>query len=231
MLVVQVATVADGIFLLPHVSLTIAHTADALRSQTERGIGSREIVLRQLLAVQTHRSFQRQVANAVGSPDGREQIVVDVLCHTLLQVIDGISGMVANGKVGILIGVGKVVRSVGIINRNHGRRQQGIDKAVGDACRIGRRVEHLFLGRGQSVLLRTAVGGIHAEVQVLLQFPLSIDVEVVTLETRTDDDAVLIGIVGREGVAVLLSATVDAQLVGLLGSRTQYGILPVCTLA
>ena len=67
--------------------------------------------------------------------------------------------------------------------------------------------------------------------QVFLQFPLGIDMEVVTLETRTDDDTVLIGIVGRESVTVLLSATIDAQLVGLLGSRTQHGILPVSTLA
>ena len=64
----------------------------------------------------------------------------------------------------------------------------------------------------------------------LLQFPFHVGVEVVTLKTRVQDNAFLVGIVGRESIAVLLRTTIDTQFMTLLDSRTQHRILPVGTL-
>ena len=91
--------------------------------------------------------------NRKGSPDVGEQVVVDILGHALLEVIHRIGGVVADGEVGVLVGVLEVVASILIVHADDGRHEQGIDKAVGDACREGRRVKHLRLGGGQSALL------------------------------------------------------------------------------
>ena len=104
--------------------------------------------------------------------------------------------MVANGKVGIFVGVLEVVGAVLTVDADHWRHQQRIDKAVGDAGRIGRRVEHLLFGGGQSLLHGASVGGVHAKAQSLAQLPLGIGVEVVALESRVEHNSVLIGIVG-----------------------------------
>ena len=55
--------------------------------------------------------------------------------------------------------------------------------------------------------------------------------EVVALEPRVKHNTVLIGIVGREGIAVLCPRARDAQLVTLLGGGAQHGLLPVGALA
>ena len=148
----EVACVGGCVFLLPDVGLPVARAADALRGQSQRGVCSREIVLRQLFAAESHGGFQRQVANAIAGPHVRKQIVVHVLGHALTEVVHRVRGMVANGKVGIFVGVLEVVGAVLIINADHRRHQQRIDKAVGDAGRIGRRVEYLLLGGGQTLL-------------------------------------------------------------------------------
>ena len=219
-LLAQVAAVGSGVLLLPYVGLTVTRAADALCGQTQRGVGTREVVLRQFLAVQIDGGLQREVANGITCPDVRQQVVIDVFGHTLLKVVDGVGRMVANSEVGILVGVGEVVGAVGIIDADDGRHQEGIDKTVGDASRVRRRVEDLLLGGGQALLLRAAVGGVDAKLHVLLQLPLHVGVEVVALETGVQQDAVLVGIVGREGIAALIATTRDAQLVTLLNSGT-----------
>ena len=90
--------------------------------------------------------------------------------------------MVTDSEIGVLIGIVEVIRAIRIIDADDGRHQQGIDKAVGDTCRVGRRVEDLFLSSGQALLLRTAIGGIDTKLQVLLQLPFHIGMEIVTLK-------------------------------------------------
>ena len=104
--------------------------------------------------------------------------------------------MVADGEIGILIRVGEVVRAVSVVHTHYGRHEQSIDEAVGDASRVGRGVVHLRLRGGQSLLLGASVGGIHSPLQSWEQFPLQIGVEVISLETRVENDAVLIGVAG-----------------------------------
>ena len=53
----EVACVGGCVFLLPDVGLPVARAADALRGQSQRGVCSREIVLRQLLAAESHGGF------------------------------------------------------------------------------------------------------------------------------------------------------------------------------
>ena len=139
--------------------------------------------MRQFLAVQANSSFQRQVADTKTCPNVRQQVVVDVLGHTLLEVVDGISRLVANGKIGVFVGIVEIIGAIGIIDADNGWHQQGIDKTVGNASRIWRRVEDMFLGSGQSFLLRATIGGIETKFQVLLQLPLHVSVEIITLET------------------------------------------------
>ena len=103
--------------------------------------------------------------------------------------------MVAYSEVGVLVGVVEVVASILIIYAHHGWHQQCIHKAVGNAGREGRGIKDLRLCCGEALLLRPAVGGVDAEVQSLLQFPLHVGMEVVALETGVQDNAVLIGIV------------------------------------
>ena len=66
--VAEVACIGGRVFLLPDVGLTVASAADALCGQSQRGVCSREIVLRELLAAESHGGFQRQVANAIAGP-------------------------------------------------------------------------------------------------------------------------------------------------------------------
>ena len=182
MLLADGRAIGGGVLLLPYVGLAVARSTDALRSQAQRGIGSREVVLRQFLAVQTNGGLEREVADAVTGPHVRQQIVVDVLGYALLEVVDGVSRLVTDGEVGILEGVVEIIASVCVVDADNGGHQQRIDKAVGDAGRVGRRVEDLLFGGGQSFLLRAAVGGIDAKFQAFLQLPFHVRMEVVAFE-------------------------------------------------
>ena len=53
--------------------------------------------------------------------------------------------------------------------------------------------------------------------------------EIIAFEARVQDNAVLICIVGRESITVFLRTAIDTQLMALLDSRTQHGILPIST--
>ena len=105
MLLADGRAIGGGVLLLPYVGLTVARSTDALRSQAQRGIGSREVVLRQFLAVQTNGGLEREVADAVTGPHVRQQIVVDVLGYALFEVVDGVSRLVTDSEVGILEGL------------------------------------------------------------------------------------------------------------------------------
>ena len=79
-------------------------------------------------------------------------------------------------------------------------------------------------------MLRASIGGIDTELEVLLQFPLDVGVEVVTLEARVEHDTVLVGVVGREGIAAFVSAAIHREFMCLLNGCPEHGILPVSTL-
>jgi hypothetical protein len=53
--------------------------------------------------------------------------------------------------------------------------------------------------------------------------------KVVAVESGVHDNAVLVGIVYREGIAALVRCAVYAQFVVLLKGGAQNGILPVCS--
>ena len=51
------------------------------------------------------------------------------------------------------------------------------------------------------------------------------------MEPRIEHDAVLVGVVGGEGVAALVGAAIDGEFVCLLHGCPEHGILPVCSFA
>ena len=51
------------------------------------------------------------------------------------------------------------------------------------------------------------------------------------MEPRIEHDAVLVGVVGGEGVAALVGAAIDGEFVCLLHGSPEHGILPVCSFA
>jgi hypothetical protein len=66
------------------------------------------------------------------------------------------------------------------------------------------------------MLSAAAVSGVDAEAKSLAELPLYVGVEVVALETCAQQNTVLVGVVGREGVAALVRRATDAQFMALL---------------
>ena len=169
-----------------------------------------KIVLRQVIYVKAETGFTNQsCCKLIVRTRISYDIVIYRLCYAILQIWYWISSNIAHGEVGILIGVGIVIWTIGLVDGNNRWHEQSVCQGVSNTTLVWRRIERYASGCCQSVLLvATYIQG-RLYRKPVCQLTISIQSERRTIETGVKHDTILINKVTAKQESGFFISTAD----------------------
>ena len=175
------------------------------------------IILGRIHQVGGSTQFQCQFRNDTPLCESIAQQIVRLgLGGHLGQVGNRIRSLVSHTDVTYFIGIGKVVTSIGIVNRNCPGNTYYIFKSIAIATHI----RIIAVKIGNAVLYRLTCRNVHPDRKVTEEVPFQVDTPCVPFEAGIKQDTILVAEVAADKIACLLITATDAQLMVLSRGST-----------